>query len=162
MKSFFDNFLKKTTDAKVDNKAPQFVTENINGNKFSLNNQNSKRILLSFFPYAWKDISIEQVNDLEKNYNTFRRYGTEVAGISVESKGALKAWSRINNINEIKLLPDFWPHGDISKKYRLFRSDYGLCKRANVIINEQNTVVFRKIYHISEVPNTGEIIEFVR
>jgi len=58
--------------------------------------------------------------------------------------------------------PDFWPHGASAKRLGLFRDKEGYSERANIIINEQQKVVFVKIYDIPQLPDIEEIIRFLK
>ena len=46
--------------------------------------------------------------------------------------------------------------------FGLFREKDGFSERANVIINPDGKIIFRKIYPISEVPDIEEIINFLK
>ncbi len=63
-------------------------------------------------------------------------------------------------ITKTDLLADFWPHGDIAKKYDIFIEKAGISGRANFLIDEEGKIIFIKIYAIPEVPDIEEIIRF--
>ena len=65
------------------------------------------------------------------------------------------------DIKNTKLLVDFWPHGDVARLYGVFREKDGFAERANIIVDEEQEVVFVKIYPTSQLPDFDEIIKFL-
>ena len=61
----------------------------------------------------------------------------------------------------IRLLSDFWPHGKIAKAYGLFREANGFSERANIILDENQRVVFVKVYPIAQLPDLEEIFKAI-
>jgi peroxiredoxin len=82
-------------------------------------------------------------------------------GLGVDSVPSNKAWAKSMNIENTRLLSDFWPHGEIARKYGAFRENDGFSERANIIIDEGQTVVFAKVYPTSELPDFEEIFKFL-
>ena len=72
--------------------------------------------------------------------------GTHLAvlrfGISVDSMPCKRAWADSLSITKTRLLCDFWPHGVVVQKYGLFREENGFSERANVIVDENQMVVY--------------------
>ena len=79
-------------------------------------------------------------------------------GISVDPVPSKAAWAKSLNIKGTRLPSDFWPHGEVAKKYGIFSRSQGFSFRVNIIVNEEGKVVFVKKYPISEVPDIKEII----
>ena len=65
------------------------------------------------------------------------------------------------NVENTRLLSDFWPHGEIAQKYGVFRENDGFSERANIIIDEGQRVVFAKVYPTSQLPDFEEIFKFL-
>jgi peroxiredoxin len=59
-------------------------------------------------------------------------------------------------------LSDFWPHGEVAKLYGIFRDKDGFSERANIMVDENQKVVFFKVYPIRELPDMNEIINFLK
>ena len=146
----------------LDKKAFDFILKDHNKIEFKLSEFKGKKILLSFHPLAWTSICAEQMKSLEKNYETFKELNTVAVGINVDSIPSKKAWAKSLNIKNTRLLSDFWPHGEVAKLYNIFREKEGFSERANIIIDENQKIIFAKIYEISQLPDIDEIITFLK
>jgi peroxiredoxin len=83
-------------------------------------------------------------------------------GMSVDTVPSKKAWAENLGIKNTPLLSDFWPHGEVAKLYGIFRDRNGFSERANIVVDENQKVVFFKVYPISELPDINEIINFLK
>ena len=147
---------------KIGEKAPDFTLSDQNYKAFHLSDFKGKKVLLSFHPLAWTPVCAEQMKSLEKNKAKFDELNTAAVGISVDAVPSKSVWAKDLGIKETRLLADFWPHGNVAKLYGIFREDGGISERANIIIDENQKVVFTKIYEISKVPDIDEIINFLK
>jgi peroxiredoxin len=143
---------------KKGEKAPNFKLKDQNGKEVQLSDFKGKKVLLSFHPLAWTGVCAKQMLSLEKNKEKFKRLNTVALGISVDPVPSKTAWAKSLNIKDTKLLSDFWPHGEVTKKYGIFSRSQGFSFRVNIIIGEKGKVMFVKKYHISKVPDIKEII----
>ena len=142
--------------------APNFTLKDQNGKDFKLADLRGKRVLLSFHPLAWTGICAKQMQSLEANKETFQSLNTVPVGISVDSVPTKKAWAEDLKIKDVRLLSDFWPHGQVAKLYGIFQEDKGIAGRANIIVDENGKVAFSKVYEISELPDINEIIKVLK
>ena len=143
-------------------KAPDFILNDQRKLEFKLSDFKEKKILLSFHPLAWTSVCTDQMRSLEKNYDAFQELNTIVVGISVDSVPSKNAWAKSINIENTRLLSDFWPHGKVAKLNGLFREKEGFSERANIIINEDQIIEFVHIYEIPELPDINEILEILK
>ena len=65
------------------------------------------------------------------------------------------------DIKNTRLLSDFWPHGEVAKSYGIFRDTDGFSERANIIIDEDQKVIFAKVYPTSQLPDFEEILKIL-
>lgn len=144
---------------KKGTKAPNFKLKDQNGKDVKLSNFKGKKVLLSFHPLAWTGACSKQMLSLEKNKEKFKKLKTVVLGINVDPVPSKAAWAKSLKIKKAKLLSDFWPHGEVAKKYGIFSRSQGFSFRVNIIIDEKGKVVLVKKYPISKVPDIKEIIE---
>jgi peroxiredoxin len=138
--------------------APDFTLKDQYGKNFTLSRQKSKRVLLSFQPLAWTSVCVNQMKTLEENYEKIASLNTVPVGLGVDAIPSKKAWSDHMGLKHLRMLSDFWPHGEVAKAYGLFRQDGGTSERANVIIDEKGKVVWVKVYEISQLPDINEVI----
>jgi peroxiredoxin len=148
--------------ARPGDPAKNFSLKDQNDTTFDLYENMEKWALLSFHPLAWTAFCAGQMQSLEDNFEVLSALGTRAVGISVDSVPCKKAWAESLGITHTPLLCDFWPHGVVAQQYGLFREANGFSERANVIIDEKQTIVFVKVYPVHTVPDIGEVISFIK
>ncbi len=142
-------------------KAPDFTLEDQDGEEFTLSEQ-EKRVVLSFHPLAGTSVCAKQMQSLENNIGKFEKLDAVAVGISVDASPSKKLWAEKIGVEDTRLLSDFWPHGEVSRKYGLFNEEKGFSKRANVIVGEDGKVIFSKVYPIGEVPDIEELLDVLK
>jgi len=147
---------------KVGDGFRDFSLEDQNEEVFTLSKFKGKMVLLSFHPLAWTSVCAEQMKSLEKNKEAFDFLNTIAVGVSVDTVPSKKAWAKSLNIENTRLLSDFWPHGKVAETYGIFRSKYGTSERANIIIDEDQKVVFIKVYPVGQLPDIKEVTEALK
>jgi peroxiredoxin len=147
---------------QVGDKAPDFTLKDQHNQEMRLSELRGKKVLLSFHPLAWTKVCARQMQSLEKNKEVFDRLNTVAMGLSVDTIPSKHAWARELGIKETRLLSDFWPHGEVAKLYGLFKDENGISERANIIVDEEQKVIFVKVYDIPQLPDIDEIINFLK
>lgn len=147
---------------KVGDYAPDFLLKDNRGEEIRLTDYKGKKVLLSWHPLAWTSVCAEQMKALEANLAAFESNNTVPLGLSIDSYPCKNAWAKELGIATVKLLADFWPHGEIAQKYGLFRQQEGFSERANVLVGEDGKVLWVKIYPIPELPDIAEVLEQVK
>jgi len=151
-----------TRDPRPGEIARDFKLADQNGKDVKFSELRGRRVLLSFHPLAWTSICAKQMQALEANKDTFESLNTVPLGLSVDTVPSKKAWAESLGIESVRLLSDFWPHGRVASLYGIFRESSGFSERANIIVDEQGTVVFSKIYEIGQLPDIEEVIAAIK
>lgn len=146
----------------VGDQAPDFTLKDQYNQEFALSNLKGKRVLLSFHPLAWTGICAKQMKSLEDYKAVFDKSNTVAVGVSVDTVPSKNAWAKELEIRETRLLSDFWPHGEVAKKYGIFLEGKGISGRVNIIVDEDQKIVFFKIYDIPQLPDIEEIYDFLK
>jgi peroxiredoxin len=154
--------MENKTTVNIGDQAEDFTLKDQNKNEFKLFENKGKKVLLSFHPLAWTSICAQQMKSLEENKEAFDSLNTIAVGLSVDSVPCKNAWAESLGIKDTQLLSDFWPHGAVAKQFGLFKGDAGISNRANVIVDENDKIVFVKVYEIKTLPDINEIIEFLK
>jgi peroxiredoxin len=147
---------------KEGDKAPDFTLRDQNEKEFKLADFKGKKVLLSFHPLAWTSVCANQMKSLESNKAVFDDLNTVAVGLSIDATPTKKAWADSLGIKDTRLLADFWPHGDVAKRYGVFIENAGISGRANIIIDENGKVEFIKVYPLHELPAIDEIINYLK
>ncbi len=146
---------------KVDNVAPDFMLKDQHGKEFKLSDFRRKVIFLSFHPLAWTEVWAEQMKSLEARMEDFESLNVVVAGLSVDSVPCKHAWMKNLGIKNLRVLADFWPHGEVAKKFGILRKE-GFSERANIVIDKTGRIVWVKVYAIPELPDVDGILRFLK
>lgn len=146
----------------VGDLAPDFVLKDNRGQEVRLSDYKGKKVLLSWHPLAWTKVCADQMKSLEDNLAKFEQYNTVPLGLSIDAYPSKNAWAKELGIAHVKLLADFWPHGQAALAYGLFRDVEGFSERANVLIDENGKVLWVKIYPIPELPDINEVFDQIK
>lgn len=145
---------------KVGDLAPDFELEDQDGNKIKLSDYKGKRVLISYHPLAWTSVCTDQMRALESNYEKIKEKGVDlILGISVDAQPGKSVWAKSLGIEDVKILADFEPKGEMAKSYGLYNEKIGASERANVLVDEEGKVAWVKKYEISQLPDFEELLE---
>jgi peroxiredoxin len=146
---------------KLGSKASDFTLKDQNKKTVRLSKLKGKRVLLAFRPLAWTPVCRDHMRLLEEHYEQLERRNTVALGIGVDSMFSNRAWMEMMEMKHTRILADFWPHGAVARLYGVFREEDGFSERASILIDEEQKVIFTKIYPISEIPDIDEILIFL-
>ena len=128
---------------------------------FELSEYHGQYVLLSFHPLAWTAVCARQMQMLDENFERFEKLNVLPVGLSVDTIPSKEAWAKDLGLKKLRLLADFWPHGAVAKQLGIFRERNGFSERANIIIDPQGRVIFKKVYEIPQLPDLEEIFSFL-
>jgi len=147
---------------EIGDKAADFALKDQNGKMVRLSAFKGKKVLLSFRPLAWTAVCHDQMRSLEENHLHLDELNTVALGIGVDSVPTNKAWAQSMDIKNTRLLSDFWPHGEVAKSYGIFREKDGFSERANILLDEDQKVIFVQVYPTSQLPDIEPIIDLLK
>ena len=78
-------------------------------------------------------------------------------GISCDTVYTLKKWAEDLGGLKYPLCSDFWPHGEVSRKYGVFNEEIGRPERAIIVIDATGIVRYIDVHQLREVPDSEEI-----
>ena len=83
----------------------------------------------------------------------FEGKNTQVLGISVDSTDCQRAWAKsLGRIDNFPLLSDFWPHGEVARKYGVLRAE-GFSERALFVIDKQGVIRYADVHDLNDQPD---------
>jgi len=91
----------------------------------------------------------------------FAGMNAQVLGISVDSVPCLIAWAKSLGGISYPLLSDFWPHGEVAKKFGVLRKE-GYTERAIFLLDRDGIVRYIDIHDINEQPPIEPIIHCLK
>ncbi len=86
----------------------------------------------------------------------------QVLGISIDHIPVLKAWAESLGGISYPLISDFWPHGEVARKYGAFREEEGRSERAIFIIDRHGIIQYVDIHNIDEQPDNEVLFNEIR
>lgn len=140
--------------------APDFELRSHKGGTVKLSDfRGKKNIVLAFHPLAFTPVCANQMRGYESDLAQFEKAGAAVFGISIDAQPAKAAWAKTLDSISYDLLSDFHPHGDVAKKYGVFREKEGFSERAIFVIDKAGRIAWSKVYAIPEQPKNDELLE---
>ena len=86
----------------------------------------------------------------------------QVLGISVDHVPCLKAWAESLGGISYPLASDFWPHGEVARKYGAFIEEEGKSERAIFVLDKQGIIRYIDIHDIDHQPDNDEVRKVLR
>jgi mycoredoxin-dependent peroxiredoxin len=114
--------------------APDFELSSQYGERIRLSALRGGPVALVFFPLAFSGTCTSELCELRDNLGLFSAAGVELVGISVDSKASLRAWGEQERYG-FPLLADFWPHGEVARRYGVFLEDRGYAARGTFVVD---------------------------
>ncbi|MFC4000742.1 peroxiredoxin [Prauserella oleivorans] len=130
---------------EVGSQAPDFTLKDYNKQDVTLSSfRGDKPVLLVFYPFAFSGICQGELCQLRDEFAEYDNEGVQILGVSVDTPFSLKAWAEQQGY-QFPLLSDFWPHGEVAKKYGVFNDQAGLAVRGTFLIDKEGVVRFAEV-----------------
>src|SRR5208283_379592 len=137
---------------KVGDKAPDFTLPSLSGEPVSLSAfAGKKNVVISFVPAAWTPVCSEQWPGYNIMRAMFEAKNAVMLGITVDNIPTLFAWTTDMGKVWFPVLSDFWPHGEVARKYGVLRSN-GVSERALFVIDKKGVIRYIDVHDINERP----------
>lgn len=146
---------------KVGMPAPDFELPDHLGNRVKLSTLRGRNVVLAFFPRAWTPVCTSQIPAYEAEKDTFTSLNAQVLAISIDHVPCLQAWAESLGGISYPLLSDFWPHGAVSQRYGVLRSE-GYSERAVFVIDRHGILRYIDIHDINTQPSNEDIRRVLR
>ena len=154
----------------IGDEAPDFDLPAVMGNikqRVKLSDYRGKKnVILVFYPADWTPVCSAELPVFNAELEKFSGYGAEVVGISVDSIPSHIAWQKKEiGILSLPLASDFYPHGEVARKYGILREGEPvpcISKRAIYVIYKRGKVAYAKVYPIDRPPDPEDVFEVLR
>lgn len=146
----FDPFCEVIELLKIGDTAPDFTLEDHNRNMVSLCDfRGKKNVVLSWHVYSFTDGWTSQQSSFRDANSKFEECDAQVLGISTDARPTQAAYTLSLGSSlgyPLPMLSDFYPHGEVAKKYDIFNENLGTSLRAVIIIDKQGIIRFNRTY----------------
>ncbi|WP_428985790.1 peroxiredoxin [Sinomonas terricola] len=119
--------------------APDFELPNQFGEPVRLSSLRGKPVVVLFFPFAFSGICTSELCEIRDNWAPFADVDAHVLAVSVDSKFALRAFAEAEGY-DFDLLADFWPHGEVARRFGVFDEGSGMALRGTFILDAEGIV----------------------
>lgn len=154
--------MDRTETLKVGDTAPDFTLQDQDGRTVSLSAfRGTKNVVLIFHPLAFTSICNTQMPGYNKELQTFEGLETQVLGLSVDSSPAHRAWAEMLGGIDYPMLADFYPHGEVAKKYGVLRPE-GVSERATIVIDKKGIVRSIEVHDMGTLPDQEKLMQTLR
>ena len=138
---------------EVGSTAPDFKLKNQHGEEVSLSSfKGNKNVVVLFYPFAFSGICTGELCGLRDDLSSFQNDNVELLAISCDPMYSLKAYAEKEGY-KFSLLADFWPHGEVAKKYGVFNEDRGCAIRGTFIIDKNGLLAWSVVNSIGDARN---------
>jgi peroxiredoxin len=131
--------------------APAFELRDQHGEPVRLDSRRGRPVVLVFFPYAFTDVCTAELRDLRD------RLGSDEAALAVscDSMFSLRVYGDSHGI-DFPLLSDFWPHGEVARRYGVFDDERGCALRGTFVIDAVGVVRWSVVNQTSDARDVAE------
>ncbi len=148
---------------KIGEKAPEFELPSTIDDKVPLSDYRGKKnVVLLFYPLDFSPVCSCELPKWEQDIASFKELGAEIFGISCDSLYSHKAFAEQRGVKSYALLADFNPHGEVAKKYGLWREADSINERATVLIDREGTVRYVHVNELARERDTSELLKTLK
>ena len=148
---------------KVGKKAPDFSLPTHIGGRIKLSDfVGKKNVLIAFYPLDYTPVCSNQMPSYENQLKDFEDLNTVILGISSDSIPAHQSWSKSIGGISFNLLSDFWPHGEVARKYGVFLDDKGIADRYIFVIDREGIVRYIEHVGLLNIPDNNKVLTFLK
>ncbi|GAA4432873.1 peroxiredoxin [Georgenia halophila] len=119
--------------------APDFVLPDTHGTPVRLSALRGSPVVVVFFPFVFSGICTVELRELRDNLADFTARGVRLLAVSTDAMFAQRAWAEAEGFG-FDLLSDFWPHGEVSRRYGVFDERSGHAVRGSFLVDADGTV----------------------
>ena len=138
---------------EIGSTAPDFKLKNQHGEEVSLSSfKGNKNVVILFYPFAFSGICTGELCGLRDDLASFQNDNVELLAISCDPMYSQKAFAEKEGY-KFSLLADFWPHGEIAKKYGVFNEERGCAVRGTFIIDKAGVLRWSVVNSLGDARN---------
>ncbi len=139
-------------------KAPDFTLPSLSGDRVTLSQyEGKKNVVISFVPAAWTPVCSDQWPGYNIAKSIFEKHDAILLGITVDNLPTLYAWTQEMGGLWFPVLSDFHPHGAVSEKYGILRSN-GVSERAIFVIDKRGIIRSIDVHDINKRPPLEDLV----
>jgi peroxiredoxin len=136
----------------VGTAAPDFELRDQHGASIRLGDLRDRPVVLVFFPFAFTGVCTDELRELRGGLGV----DADVLAVSCDSMFTLRAYGDANEI-EYPLLSDFWPHGEVARRYGVFDERRGCALRGTFVIDTSGVIRWSVV---NAIPDARDVRQY--
>jgi peroxiredoxin (alkyl hydroperoxide reductase subunit C) len=150
---------EKKRPLQVGDIAPDFSLPTHNEGELNLRWYRGRHnVVLVFYPGDWTPVCSVQIPEYREHISFFNDCNCQLLCVSVDSVPCHVAWAQTFGTLSFPLMSDFWPHGEVAKKYGVL-SDKGYAERSVFLIDISGVIRFIERYDFEQIPETIDLFD---
>jgi peroxiredoxin (alkyl hydroperoxide reductase subunit C) len=151
-----------TGRVEIGDEAPDFTLRDQNNEEVTLSSfRGEKAVLVVFYPLAFTGICTGELCRVRDAIADFQNDDVQVLTISVDSPYSHKVFSEREGY-DFPLLSDFWPHGDVARRYGVFNEQTGFADRGTFLVDRAGIVRFKEHNGPGDGRDAGQWLAAIR
>ncbi len=123
----------------IGSPAPEFTLPDTERAPFSLAQTRGHRTLIVFIPSPWTRICDGEACTLRDHLADLSALDADVVVITCYPRPANKRWAAENGF-AFPVLSDFWPHGEVCRRYGVFDEEQGCANRSTFVLDADGVI----------------------
>ena len=146
--------------AETGSPAPDFELVDQHGTPVRLSSfrgprdDGGRNVVLVFYPWSFSSVCTGELSALQDDVGAFVNDETVLLAISVDSKFTQRAFADHRGLT-FPVLADFWPHGEVARRYGVFDEGAGAALRGTFVIDRLGVVRWSVLRGIGEARDPG-------
>jgi mycoredoxin-dependent peroxiredoxin len=136
--------------------APDFELVDQHGTPVRLSSYRGRRnVLLVFFPWAFSGICSGELTALRDGAADFQNDITQLLAVSTDSKFVQRVFADREGF-DFPLLADFWPHGEVARRFGVFDDAAGVALRGSFVIDRDGVLRWSVVHGIPDARDPAD------
>ncbi len=145
----------------IGSKAPDFELSDQHGVKVSLSSfRDKKNVVVMFYPFSFTGTCTGELCEIRDDLGSFQNDAVQLLAISCDSIATQRAFSEAQGY-KFPVLSDFWPHGNVSKAYGVFKEERGCAIRGTFIIDKAGILRWQIVNGMGDARSVVEYKEAI-
>jgi peroxiredoxin len=124
---------------QIGSPAPGFTLPDTEGAAFRLEQLTGRKTLIVFIPFPFTGVCEEELCTLRDHLADLSALDANVVAITCDTRYANRKWSQVNGFG-FPVLSDFWPHGEVSRRYDTFNTEKGCANRTTFVLDSAGVI----------------------
>lgn len=124
---------------QIGSPAPEFSLPDTEGIQVTREQQRGSKTLLVFIPFPWTGTCDGEACTLRDHFADLNSLDANVVVITCYPRPANQKWAKENGFR-FPVLSDFWPHGEVARRYGAFNDKTGSANRCTFVLDAEGVV----------------------